>query len=145
MKFGGTPRDFIALRQWLRGLDGTAVLDHLGGINPTDGCALAILDLAGELLSRGNWWISLAGNARPALAGRAGMGGHARRRARLCGDGAGSRRLGSDWPHVLYGPRPLPAYESLLAFLRRAVPDAATLETILVRNPARLYGFAEAG
>ena len=58
---------------------------------------------------------------------------------------------GSDWPHPDPGaapagsPEPSPLRQvddrAALAMLAACVPDAQTLEKILVSNPARLYGF----
>jgi 2-pyrone-4,6-dicarboxylate lactonase len=46
---------------------------------------------------------------------------------------------GSDWPHISFPGRVTNA--RLLALLRAWAPDEAAYEKILVRNPARLYGF----
>ena len=59
-KLGGTARDFIANALWLRGLNCTAVLDHLAGTTPTDGLAAQMVDLSKDLLQTGNWWVLLA-------------------------------------------------------------------------------------
>jgi predicted TIM-barrel fold metal-dependent hydrolase len=141
-KFGGTARDFIAHRDWLRELDCMAVFDHLAGLNPTDGLLDEAMSVLEELLRKGNWWILLANADRrsqippdfddmlPIVSAIARM--------------APERAIwGTDWSHILYGNRALPNDEKLLAFLLRAVPDPTTLENILVHNPARLYGFSD--
>lgn len=47
---------------------------------------------------------------------------------------------GSDWPHVNHFD-PMPNDGDLLGLLAEWVPDEAMRRTILVDNPARLYGF----
>lgn len=48
---------------------------------------------------------------------------------------------GSDWPHLMLNGAGMPAPGAMLDVLARVVPDAETLQRILVENPARLYGF----
>ena len=50
---------------------------------------------------------------------------------------------GTDWPHVMV-QGPMPNDGALCDLLQAWVPDAATMEKILVHNPARLYGFDDA-
>ncbi len=47
---------------------------------------------------------------------------------------------GSDWPHVMC-KKPMPNDGALMELLAVWVPDAEVRHTILVDNPARLYGF----
>jgi predicted TIM-barrel fold metal-dependent hydrolase len=47
---------------------------------------------------------------------------------------------GTDWPHVMQ-VRPMPNDGDLLDALAQWAPDAALRQSILVDNPARLYGF----
>ncbi|MEJ6397820.1 amidohydrolase family protein [Yoonia sp. 208BN28-4] len=49
---------------------------------------------------------------------------------------------GSDWPHIMLNGAQMPQTTDLWQTFLRAVPDAATRNTILVDNPARLYGFS---
>jgi 2-pyrone-4,6-dicarboxylate lactonase len=138
-KLGGTARDFIARQDWLRSVNCVAVLDHLAGINPSDGLASEMIALVGDLTQRGNWWLLLANaDRRSQTAGWDDMLPHVRS---LVAVTEGRAIWGSDWPHVLYGRPVRPEYVSLVAFLQMAVPDSDALETILVRNPAQLYGF----
>jgi predicted TIM-barrel fold metal-dependent hydrolase len=139
-KFGGTARDFIANRDWLQRFDGIAVLDHLAGTNPADGFAEQVIRLVEELLRGGNWWILLANADRRSQTTQGWDDILPFVQAFVAA--APNRAIwGTDWPHVLYGQRALPDDAMLVAFLERAVPDRATLEDILVNNPARLYGF----
>jgi 2-pyrone-4,6-dicarboxylate lactonase len=47
---------------------------------------------------------------------------------------------GSDWPHVMCR-KPMPNDGALMDLIADWVPDVVTRNTILVDNPARLYGF----
>jgi predicted TIM-barrel fold metal-dependent hydrolase len=139
-KFGGMAKDFIANRDWLGRYDGVAVLDHLAGLTPADGVDGELMGLIRELLRNDNWWILLANADRRSQAGPGWDDMLATVQA-LVAAAPGRALWATDWPHVLYGQRVLPDDAMLVAFLRRAVPDPATLEDILVHNPARLYGF----
>lgn len=48
---------------------------------------------------------------------------------------------GSDWPHIMLNGAQMPPANALWDAFHRAIPDPATRKTILVDNPARLYGF----
>lgn len=48
---------------------------------------------------------------------------------------------GSDWPHLMLADAQMPQAADLLNAFDRVVPDAGTRAQILVRNPARLFGF----
>jgi 2-pyrone-4,6-dicarboxylate lactonase len=48
---------------------------------------------------------------------------------------------GSDWPHPLSTKQP-PNDAELVELVARYAADAATLQKILVDNPARFFGFA---
>lgn len=52
----------------------------------------------------------------------------------------------TDWPHPLYdvATTTMPNDADLVELFMRAVPDAALREQILVRNPARVFGFPDA-
>ena len=51
----------------------------------------------------------------------------------------------SDWPYVgLTDPQVRPASADLIEWLRRLGLDEEQRESILVRNPQRLYGFPAA-
>jgi predicted TIM-barrel fold metal-dependent hydrolase len=64
---------------------------------------------------------------------------HARARASIA---AAPERIlwGSDWPHAKRFD-PMPSDGDLLGLLAGWVPDEAMRRTILVDNPAQLYGF----
>jgi predicted TIM-barrel fold metal-dependent hydrolase len=47
---------------------------------------------------------------------------------------------GTDWPHVMI-KTPMPNDGDLADLLSDWIPDARAREQVLVRNPARLYGF----
>jgi predicted TIM-barrel fold metal-dependent hydrolase len=49
---------------------------------------------------------------------------------------------GSDWPHVMM-KKPMPNDGDLADLIADWLPDAKLQEQVLVRNPAKLYGFAD--
>jgi len=48
---------------------------------------------------------------------------------------------GSDWPHVRVWDHPMPHDSDLVDWIGEWATDEATRQTVLVDNPARLYGF----
>lgn len=48
---------------------------------------------------------------------------------------------GSDWPHIMLNGAKMPPANALWDAFHRVVPDQTTRKTILVDNPASLYGF----
>jgi predicted TIM-barrel fold metal-dependent hydrolase len=79
------------------------------------------MSLVEELLRKGNWWILLANADRRSQVAPDfdDMLPIVRAIARMAPERA---VWSTDWPHILYGNRPLPDAEKLLAFLLRTVP-----------------------
>ncbi len=48
---------------------------------------------------------------------------------------------GTDWPHPMVNDRPMPNDGDLADLLADWAPEEAQRHSILVDNPARLYGF----
>lgn len=115
------------------------VIDHFGLASPAKGTDhpdfLALL----QLLGSGKAWIKLCGY-RASLAGPpyTDMDPIAHRIIAVAPDRC---VWGTDWPHPVLDGRPMPDDGVLVDALARWAGDAATLERILVTNPARLYGF----
>nr|WP_157268168.1 amidohydrolase family protein [Azohydromonas aeria] len=110
------------------------VLDHLAGLH----AALPATDpawRAAAALAAGGAWIKLSGWYRlQAVAPYAALEPAIARAAELFG----TRTLwGSDWPHTSFSPEALPAYESTLAPVRRALGDAAAARLLRDHAPAR--------
>ncbi|WP_019939459.1 amidohydrolase family protein [Bordetella sp. FB-8] len=138
----------------LRRLPVQLVFDHMGRINPGHALrhpalrqpvfrqpAHAVLM---ALLRDGLAWVKLSGGYIVSDIGRA-DDPDLDDLARSYIDAAPDRVVwGSDWPHATAsaGMQPMPDDALQLDRLSRWAGDAATLERILVTNPARLYGFA---
>lgn len=133
----------------LRRLPVPLVFDHFGRIAPQQAGRHPAHTLLLELLQAGRAWVKLSGGyivspqcsvEDPALDELA--AGYLR---------AAPQRVlwGSDWPHATAsaGMQPMPddarQLDRLAAWLNRT-EGAATLQQVLVDNPARLYGFGAA-
>jgi len=139
-----------ALAPILTALPVDTVIDHFGLIAPgsEDGATSVLL----RLLETGKIWVKISGAYRIADdPADARIDPLARRLAR-----ANPERIvwGSDWPHTpkhgagQAGPDEEQPYRdidtrALLALVPRWLADERLVEQVLVRNPARLYGFAE--
>jgi 2-pyrone-4,6-dicarboxylate lactonase len=117
------------------------VIDHMGRTDARAGTGTAGFQSLLRFLGDGNCWVKLSG---------------AHRLSRAAPDYADARPFcealvranpeylvwGGDWPH----PRmdgDMPDVGHLLDLFQQWTPDQATRHRILVRNPARLYGFPE--
>lgn len=132
------PGETARLARLLGRLPIPVVIDHMARFDAARGLDqpdfAALLDLA----PNDNIWIKISGADRASAAG-APWRDAAPFMAKLI-DTAPDRLLwGTDWPHPnIRGPMPEEA--DLIALLREVARDEAMLRTILVDNPARLYG-----
>jgi predicted TIM-barrel fold metal-dependent hydrolase len=115
------------------------VIDHMGRPDPTRGLDEPSVRAVRELLRRGNFWVMLS------LAEKISKQGppwdDVVPIARSYIETAPERVIwGSDWPHPVSVKQP-PNEGDLVELLYRFAGDAATLEKILVDNPAQLFGF----
>lgn len=120
-------------------LDIPVLLDHMGRADPAKGRADPTLAALLELLKGGNVWVMLS------LTEKLSKTGHpwddVLPLAHALIDAAPDRVVwGSDWPHPV-SVKATPNEGHLLDQLRRYARDEATLERILVTNPAHLFGF----
>ena len=121
------------------GLGVPSIIDHMGGMPTSKG-----LDHPGfrrmlDLLARGKLWVKLSGSYRVTAEdvpyrdtipmGRA-----------LVAANPEQVVWATDWPHPVSKKQP-PNEADLLELLYRIAPDAASLERILVQNPAQFFGF----
>ena len=131
--------ELLDLADELRKLRLPVILDHMGGLDFSKGIGQPACRFALDLLRRENWWIMLSNSDRWSATecpwddsvefGRAFY------------DAAPDRCLwGTDWPHVGYTRR-MPDDADLVELLFRFLPDAEAKEKVLVRNPARIFGF----
>ena len=92
-----------------------------------------------RLLERGRAWVKLSGPYRISAQGLPYP--DVTPLAQALAAAAPDRLVwGSDWPHVMLKD-PMPNDGALCDLLADWLPDTATLERVLVRNPAQLYGF----
>ncbi|MCA3322323.1 MAG: amidohydrolase family protein [Roseomonas sp.] len=113
------------------------VVDHMGRVPVRDGLDQTPFRLLLELLKRPNWWVKVSGAERisengPPFADAIPFA------QRLMAAAPDRVLWGTDWPHpnVRWEPD-----EADLVDLLPRFADAATLQQVLVDNPARLYGF----
>ena len=122
------------------------VIDHLAHLEPDQQLDQPGFQALQRLIESGRCWVKICPY-------RFDHTGFPYRRAmafaRALNDAAPERLVwGTDWPHPdVPGPRaddngPMPDDGELLDALGEWFPDRATLDRILVTNPARLYGFA---
>ncbi len=130
---------FIEQAPTFEKLDVPVVIDHMGRPDPAKGRADPSLAKLVELLKRPNFWVMLSLGEKISKAGA--PWDDAIPVARACIEAAPDRVIwGSDWPHPI-SKKPPPNDAELIELLYRYAPDAATLQAILVDNPARLFGF----
>lgn len=134
------PEQLVQLASVLAALPVPLVVDHLGRIDPAEGTRGLAYDALRRLLDGGNTWVKLSGAYMrstvhgPSYADTLPLG-----RALVR---AAPERLvwGSDWPHTTETPGTVNDAD-LVDLLWAWAGTPATLERILVDNPAHLYGF----
>ncbi len=124
----------------LQRLPSTIVFDHMGRLPQPAGVDHAAFKIIRGLLDKGRTWMKLSGAymdtqiGAPAYADKAKI-------VRAYLKAAPERMVwGSDWPHPTEREKPDDA--ALLDLMGEWANDAATLERVLVANPAWLYGFS---
>ena len=115
------------------------VLGHLGYMRTDKGTDAAGFQALLRLVKRGQCWVKLTGPMRISSAALPYPDvtpyAHALTRAN-------PERIvwGTDWPHVII-KGPMPNDGELADLLSEWIPDERLCEQVLVKNPARLYGF----
>jgi predicted TIM-barrel fold metal-dependent hydrolase len=134
------PEQIAALAGVLAALPVPLVVDHLGRIDPAEGPAAAAYGALRRLLDGGNTWVKLSGAYMrstvhgPSYADTLPLG-------RALVQAAPERLVwGSDWPHTTEAPGTVNDAD-LVDLLQAWSGPHATMDRILVDNPARLYGF----
>jgi predicted TIM-barrel fold metal-dependent hydrolase len=115
------------------------VFDHMGGMMADTPRDDPVFRRIVALLESGRCWTKLTGY-RPSVAGPPSYADVAPLARYLIARAPERCVWGSDWPHTNIEGY-MPDDGDLLDQLGTWVDDAATLEKILVDNPARLYGF----
>jgi predicted TIM-barrel fold metal-dependent hydrolase len=144
-----------ALLPRLNQLEVGLVLDHYAGISltePDPGGEDAVM----QLLARGSVYVKLSAPYRIGAAGR-GRDAELAALTRRLAEAAPDRLLwASDWPHTGGAGRRGAGIDAIepfrdedagdtLARLSHWLPDPAAWRRLLIDNPARLYGFSDAG
>ena len=115
------------------------VLGHLGYMRTDKGTDAAGFQALLRLVKRGRCWVKLTGPMRISSAALPypDVTPYAHALAR-----ANPERVvwGTDWPHVII-KGPMPNDGELADLLSEWIPDERLREQVLVKNPARLYGF----
>lgn len=115
------------------------VIDHMGRAKPSLGRTDPSLDRVLGLLGEGHFWVMLSLSEKISTQGE--PWDDVLPLAHTLIDAAPERCLwGSDWPHPLSTKQP-PNEGALMELLYRFAPEPATLQRILVTNPAHLFGF----
>ncbi|NIO39837.1 MAG: amidohydrolase family protein [Burkholderiales bacterium] len=136
-------RNLVELAPRLRKLPVPAVVDHMGHMNVAHGIDHPGFQTLIDLVRDGVCWVKLSGNYR--ISSESSPYGDVIPFARTLIDAAPQHMLwGTDWPHpALYDS--MPNDGDLLNALDDYAPEAALKKSILVDNPAVLYGFADHG
>ena len=122
-------------------LDVPVLIDHMARPAPSNGKDDPNLQKMLELLKKGNFWVMLSLGEKTSETGA--PYDDVIPIARTYIDAAVDRCVwASDWPHPVSVKQP-PNDADLLELMYRYAPDQATLEKILVRNPAKLFGFPD--
>ena len=129
----------LALEPVLPKLGLPVVIDHMGGIQASEGGVDTPAFAALIRLLEGGAWAKLCGYR--SSAGHPYRDVHAMAQRMIAA--APDRCVwGTDWPHPsLHSPEQVPDDGHLLDLLGEWAPSAAQRQAILVDNPARLYGF----
>jgi 2-pyrone-4,6-dicarboxylate lactonase len=130
---GWVVRDLLP---FLKELDATFVIDHMGYMLESDGLTNADFDRLLEVARAGRGWIKLSAPYRLAKDGNF---ERLKPKARAIIAAAPDRVIwGSDWPHIPEGGKDT---GTLLNLLCDWAPDDLVRRRILVTNPATLFDF----
>lgn len=121
----------------------TYIIDHMGSIDLSLGLSQPAMRWYLDILKEEGWWMMVSNGNRHSKMdfdwddavpfGRAYV------------EAAADRLIwGTDWPHVVWLKRMMNDAEALELFYRYVDNDTDLIRRILVENPAKLHGFAEA-
>ncbi|APW40889.1 amidohydrolase [Rhodoferax koreense] len=136
------PAQLATLGPALRALPVPVVFDHFGRISPSM-AGHAAHRLVLELLAEGRAWMKLSGGYIVTEQGPPGYGDIAPLARSYLAVAPHRMLWGSDWPHASAsaGHQPLPDDARQMALLADWAETPASLQRVLVDNPAELYGF----
>jgi predicted TIM-barrel fold metal-dependent hydrolase len=133
----------VEMAALIEGLPGTIVIDHMGRLPQPAGVSHAAFPIVRRLLDTGRVWVKLSG---PYLETRTGSPRYAdiKAVARAYVEHTVERCVwGSDWPHPTERDTK-PDDAVLFDLLQEWAGGEDERHMVLVRNPARLYGFPQA-
>lgn len=131
--------ELVALEAVLARLPCPLIIDHMGGVQASEGGTADPGFKAMIRLLEGGAWAKLCGYRSSAGAPYADVDAMARA---MIAAAPGRCVWGTDWPHPsLASPEAVPDDGVLLDALGRWAPGEAQRRAILVDNPARFYGF----
>jgi predicted TIM-barrel fold metal-dependent hydrolase len=138
-KFQPEKDGIVANVDKIKSLDVPVLIDHMGRPDPALGKDDPNLRAVLGLLAKGNFWVMLSLGEKTSKKGPPWDDVIPVARAYI--EAAPDRCVwASDWPHPVSPVQP-PNDADLLELMYRYTPDDATLEKILVQNPAKLFGF----
>lgn len=117
------------------------VLGHLGYMKTDKGPGNAGFQALLRLMKAGRAWVKLTGPSRITTIGGLPYADVVPYSRALLEAAPKQVIWGTDWPHVII-KTPMPNDGDLADLLLDWIPDARLREQVLVRNPARLYGFS---
>ncbi len=133
--------DYPDLDTMFAGFPAPIVFGHLGYMRPGRDAAAPGFQALLRLLAGANAWVKLTGPYRIS-AGDLPYGDMLLLAHALVAAAPGRLLWGSDWPHVMVRKQ-MPNDGDLCDLLGDWIPDPDIRKTVLVDNPARLYGFGE--
>lgn len=134
--FGG----LLQVADALLSLNRVVVLDHFAHNNAQEGVDSAANRKLFEMIDTGRVWVKMSAPMR--VTAEAHPYPAVTQLARALVRHAPERLLwGTDWPHTMMWNQPMADDGDLVDLLAQWVPDAPTLQRILVTNPQALYGF----
>jgi 2-pyrone-4,6-dicarboxylate lactonase len=137
-KFQPEKDGIVANLDKISSLDVPVLIDHMGRPDPALGKNDPNLRAVLDLLAKGNFWVMLSLGEKTSKAGPPWDDMIPIARAYI--EAAPDRCVwASDWPHPVSAVQP-PNDADLLELMYRYAPDQATLEKVMVHNPAKLFG-----
>ena len=135
-------KDIAELSPTIRALPVPFIVDHMGRVKAGDGLGQPAFKALIELMKLETAWVKVCGSERVSTAGPPFT--DAVPFARALVEAAPDRVLwGTDWPHPNIAKH-MPNDGELVDLVPLIAPDEAHRRKLLVENPTRLYGFAEA-
>ncbi|MBU6507279.1 MAG: amidohydrolase family protein [Alphaproteobacteria bacterium] len=136
-------KDIAELPPAIRAVPVPFVIDHIGRVKAGDGLGQPAFKALLELMKLETAWVKVCGSERVSTAGPPFT--DAIPFAQALVKAAPDRVLwGTDWPHPNIAKH-MPNDGDLVDLVPLIAPDETQRRKLLVENPARLYGFSDAG